>query len=62
MITGSNPLTRSAMEQRRKLAIEYLGMSIFTDRNRGADVAARVLASTPMPESGAFKTFERKAK
>jgi TetR/AcrR family transcriptional regulator len=62
MMTGSNPLTRSAMEERRKLAIEYLGMAIFTDRKHGTDVAARVLATTPMPESGAFKMFERKAK
>jgi hypothetical protein len=37
-------------------------MSIFTDRAHGAEVAAIVLASTPMPESGEFKLFERKAK
>ncbi len=62
IITNANPLTREAMEHRRKAAVEYLGMSIFTDRKRGAEVAARVLASTPMPESGEFKMFERKAK
>jgi TetR/AcrR family transcriptional regulator len=58
----SNPLERSAMEFRRKAAIEYLGMSIFTDRRHGAEVAARVLANTPMPVSGKFKKFEVKAK
>ncbi len=62
ILTGANPLTRSAMQLRRKAAIEYLGLAIFTDRKRGEEVAARVLASTPMPESGEFKMFERKAK
>jgi hypothetical protein len=50
------------MEFRRKASIEFLGASIFTDRKHGAEIAARVLASTPMPESGEFKMFERKAK
>jgi TetR/AcrR family transcriptional regulator len=62
LMLDSNPLTREAMGLRRKAAIEYLGMSIFTDRKHGAEVAARVLASTPMPESGEFKMFEGKAK
>jgi TetR/AcrR family transcriptional regulator len=57
-----NPLERSAMELRRKAAIEFLGQAIFSDRRHGAEVAARVLASTPMPQSGEFKMFERKAK
>ena len=58
----TNPLERSAMKLRRKAAIEYLGLAIFTDRKHGAEVAARVLAGTPMPESAEFKMFERKAK
>ena len=62
LMLDANPLTREAMELRRKAAIEYMGMSIFADRKHGADVAARVLASTPMPKSGEFKLFERKAK
>ncbi len=62
IMTEGNPLTREAMEFRRKAAIEYLGISVFRDRKRGAEVAAQVLASTPMPESGEFKFFERKAK
>jgi hypothetical protein len=39
-------------------------MAIFTDRQHGAEVAARVLASSPMPESGEFKIkrFEVKSK
>ena len=62
MMFQVNPVARDAMELRRRAAIEYLGMSIFTDRAHGAEVAAKVLASTPMPESGEFKLFERKAK
>jgi TetR/AcrR family transcriptional regulator len=53
LLTGTNPLERSALEHRRKAAIEYLGQTVFTDRACGALVAARVLASTPMPQSAA---------
>jgi len=62
IMSDANPLTREAMEFRRKVSIEFLGASIFVDRKHGAEVAARVLACTPMPESGEFKMFERKAK
>ena len=65
LMFDSNPLTRESMQRRREAAVEYLGMSIFMDRKHGAEVAARVLASSPMPESGElkiFKMFERKAK
>jgi TetR/AcrR family transcriptional regulator len=58
----TNPLKRSAMESRRKAAMELLGLALFTDRKHGAKVAARVLAETPMPESREFKHFEVKAK
>lgn len=49
MLTGSNPFDRKALEFRRQVAIEYLGSTIFMDRKHGAEVAARVLASSPMP-------------
>lgn len=49
MLMETNPFERSALEHRRKVAIEYLGQTVFTDRAHGARVAARVLASTPMP-------------
>ena len=53
MMTGADPLERSALELRRRLAVEYLGQAVFRDREHGAQVAARVLAATPMPpESG----------
>jgi TetR/AcrR family transcriptional regulator len=50
LLTGTNPFDRSALEFRRQAAIEYLGSTIFMDRAHGARVAARVLASSPMPE------------
>ena len=56
MLMGTNPFERSALEHRRKVAIEYLGQTVFTDRAHGARVAARVLAATPMPESKGIKT------
>lgn len=49
LLMWTNPLERGALERRRKVAIEYLGQTIFTDRVYGSLVAARVLASTPMP-------------
>ena len=47
---GVDPLERSELARRRKVAIEYLGQTIFVDRAHGARVAARVLAATPMPD------------
>jgi TetR/AcrR family transcriptional regulator len=62
LMIETNPLERKAMEFRRKAAIEFLGLAIFTDRKHGAELAERVLAATPMPQSGEFKFFERKVK
>jgi TetR/AcrR family transcriptional regulator len=47
---GTDPLEPRELEVRRKVAVEYLGQTIFLDREHGARVAARVLARTPMPE------------
>jgi TetR/AcrR family transcriptional regulator len=49
---GFDPLERSVLEFRRKAAIEYLGQTIFVDREYGARIAERVLAAMPMPPSG----------
>jgi TetR/AcrR family transcriptional regulator len=46
---GTDPLEPRELQLRRKAAVEYLGQTIFTDREHGARVAARVLAATPMP-------------
>jgi TetR/AcrR family transcriptional regulator len=44
--------TAEALEARRRAMAEYVGMTIFTDRNHGAALAAKVLADSPMPEVG----------
>jgi len=44
-----DPSEPAAIEYRRKAAIEYLGQTVFTDREHGRNAAARVLAATPMP-------------
>ena len=56
LIGVANPLERAALEFRRKATIEYLGLAVFTNRKHGAQVAARVLAATPMPKSKTFHT------
>ena len=48
---GFDPLERSALEFRRKAAVEYLGQTIFVNRQHGAELARRVLAATPMPQA-----------
>lgn len=53
LIGSIDPLERSVLEFRRKAAIEFLGMALFTDRERGARTAARVLLDTPMPNADA---------
>lgn len=44
-----DPLTPRALKQRREAAVRFLGNALFTDRARGARLAARVLADLPMP-------------
>ncbi|MGO9433764.1 MAG: TetR/AcrR family transcriptional regulator [Terracidiphilus sp.] len=44
------PFSQEALAQRRVALVEFLGQAIFADRQRGAELAARVLADTPMPE------------
>jgi len=54
MILGAELFATAALAARRKAAIEYLGQSIFVDREHGAALAARVLEQTPMPEPQGF--------
>jgi len=50
---GIDPLSPPELERRRKAAVQYLGQTIFSDREHGARVAEQVLASTPMPRRSA---------
>ncbi len=44
------PFDVKVLAERRKAIVEFLGQTIFRDRSHGAELAARVLADTPMPE------------
>jgi len=44
-------LSATELRKRRRTAIEFLSKTVFTNRNHGAHVAERVLASSPMPAS-----------
>lgn len=55
MMMNFDPFKRSAIQLRRKAAVEFLGQAIFIDRRHGARVAARVLEATPMPPPGAIE-------
>jgi TetR/AcrR family transcriptional regulator len=50
MVLEIDLFERCALEHRRRAAIEYIGQTVFTDREHGAQAAARVLAANPMPE------------
>jgi TetR/AcrR family transcriptional regulator len=45
-----DPFAPEVLAERRRIVVNFLGMAIFRDRGRGADLAAKVLADTPMPE------------
>jgi len=44
------PFAPDALAARRRAVVEFLGQAVFIDRAHGAELAARVLADTPMPE------------
>jgi TetR/AcrR family transcriptional regulator len=50
MLMSTEPFAPEALAHRRTALVEFLGQAIFTDRQRGAALAAQVLADTPMPE------------
>jgi TetR/AcrR family transcriptional regulator len=45
-----DPFSHDVLAERRKMIVDFLGLAIFRDRERGAALAAKVLADTPMPE------------
>lgn len=51
------PFSNDALRARRIALVEFLGQAVFVDRRHGAEIAAKVLADTPMPELGEFKGF-----
>jgi len=49
-ILPCDPLDIEVLKQRRRAIVEFLGLAIFTDRQHGVQLAARVYADSPMPE------------
>jgi TetR/AcrR family transcriptional regulator len=47
---GEEPMTKEALVARRKAIVDFLGQTIFRDRQHGAELATRVYADSPMPE------------
>jgi TetR/AcrR family transcriptional regulator len=50
MALSIEPFSPESLAERRRRIVEFLGQSIFVDQAHGAEVAARVLADTPMPD------------
>jgi TetR/AcrR family transcriptional regulator len=50
ILLPSEPFSPEALEHRRKALVEFLGQALFADRQRGAELAARILADMPMPQ------------
>ena len=55
LVLPMEPFDPEVLKARRVALVEFLGQAIFHDRQHGAEVAARVLTDTPMPECADFK-------
>ena len=53
MLLPFEPFAPEVLAARRRSVVEFLGQSVFTDRAHGAELAAKVLADSPMPEMSA---------
>jgi len=60
LMLRNEPLDCEVLRARRKSNVEFLGLAIFTDRAHGAEIAARVLTDTPMPEVKLDRLFHWK--
>jgi TetR/AcrR family transcriptional regulator len=50
LILPFEPFAPDVLAARRRAIVEFLGQAIFNDRQHGAELAARVIAETPMPD------------
>ena len=62
LIMPFEPMDPEVLRARRVALVEFLGKAVFQDRQHGAELAARILADSPMPECAEFKRFEVKCK
>jgi TetR/AcrR family transcriptional regulator len=52
-----DPFAPEVLTARRRAMVEFLGQALFVDRGHGAELAAKVLADTPMPELPSTRHF-----
>jgi TetR/AcrR family transcriptional regulator len=55
LVTPIEPFDHESLQARRVALVQFLGQAIFQDRKHGANLAAKVLEDTPMPECADFK-------
>jgi TetR/AcrR family transcriptional regulator len=58
LVVPFEPFDKEVLRERRVAIVQFLGQAIFIDRKHGADLAAKVLADTPMPDCPEFKGLE----
>jgi TetR/AcrR family transcriptional regulator len=61
LIMQVEPFDLEVLREHRMKLVEFLGQAIFKDRQHGAQLAAKVLADSPMPDSSEIKRFEVKS-
>ena len=57
LVMPFDPYAADVLEARRRAVVEFLGKAVFTDRAHGTELAAKVLADTPMPELPSTRPF-----
>ena len=57
LVMPFDPYAADVLEVRRRAVVEFLGKAVFTDRAHGTELAAKVLADTPMPELPSTRPF-----
>lgn len=50
MLLDFEPFEPEVLARRRKAVVEFLGQAVFADRAHGAELAAKVIADSPMPD------------
>jgi TetR/AcrR family transcriptional regulator len=59
-VLAFEPFDTEVLRSRRVAVVQFLGQAIFQDRKHGAELAAKILEDTPMPECANFKgQFQR---
>jgi TetR/AcrR family transcriptional regulator len=65
LVLPFEPFAPAEIATRRKGLVEFLGQAVFQDRRHGAELTARVLADSPMPElneKAALRRHDERAK